>query len=51
MPCNAGGGPLDRDPINVNPIPGSVDTNGAEVKVLGTIKVTALKAEVLIGDV
>jgi hypothetical protein len=47
--CNDGGGPLNRAPFNVAPIPGTASQNGSTVNVLGSIKVTALKGEVLIG--
>ena len=47
--CNAGGGPMARAPFNIFPITGLVESNGAQVNVLGSIKVTALKGEVLIG--
>jgi hypothetical protein len=50
--CNATGGPLNRDPFNVSPIPGSdVLTNGSEVVVSGDLSVEALRGEVLIGNV
>lgn len=52
VPCNDPGGPLDRDPFNVSPIPGAnILDAGAAVAVSGDLSVEHLGAEVLIGNV
>lgn len=56
--CNTGGGPLDRAPFGVAPIPGGTGSglekllsSGAAVGVSGDLNVTRVRAEVLIGQV
>jgi hypothetical protein len=55
--CNAAGGPLDRSPFGVSPIPGGTGSglqklleSGAAVGVSGDLSVPRVRAEVLIGN-
>jgi hypothetical protein len=55
--CNSSGGPLNRAPFGVSPIPGGTGsglqkllTSGAAVGVSGDLDVTRVRAEVLIGN-